>query len=439
MVDVPTISDAQYAFDLVKAICTEVGPGQPGSMQERQRAAWIQKVLELHLGAENVAVEEFTLAPGAFLGSLPVSALFLLATALLNLAIGRFPWLPPWLTAPAALVLSSLALASFFCEFIRYQEFLDPLFPQTRSDNVIGKLRRPGAQNVTRLLIVSGHHDSAQENTWIGLLGYALFVTVPTILIGLVGMLIMSLIQTAGLITVSAPLLQMGTLGWGMLTFPVIPAVVFAMLFNRGRKEGGTVPGAADNLSACGVVVALARFLAKKPEYIPADTEIRFVSFGSEEAGLLGSRRYVTRHLEELKRLDARLLNYETIAHPEITILTSDVNGVKHAPEMVNSLVAAAHRAGVPFRVAPSPIGGGGNDAGPFSQAGLKASTLLPFKMPQQVVAFYHQKRDRPEILTLEPLLNVLKLSLEWIRCGGEAEEGSGTQPGNHLPVEPLP
>ena len=180
------------------------------------------------------------------------------------------------------------------------------------------------------------------------------------------------------------------------------------------------MPGAADNLSASALAVTMCRFLVKNPSYIPDNTEIRFISFGSEEAGLRGSRRYVARHLEELKRLDARLLNFETVAHPEIGILTTDVNGVKNAPEMVKSVAAAAERAGVPFKVKPYPTGGGGSDAGSFSQAGLKATTLLPFKVPQQIVAFYHQKWDRPEVLTLEPLLNVLKLTLERVCNGGE-------------------
>jgi len=35
-------------------------------------------------------------------------------------------------------------------------------------------------------------------------------------------------------------------------------------------------------------------------------------------------------------------------------------------------------------------------------------------------VAFYHQKWDAPEVLTLEPLLNVRKLTFEWVRNGGE-------------------
>jgi hypothetical protein len=36
------------------------------------------------------------------------------------------------------------------------------------------------------------------------------------------------------------------------------------------------------------------------------------------------------------------------------------------------------------------------------------------------MVAFYHQKWDGPEVLTMEPLLNVLRLAFEWVRNGGE-------------------
>ena len=73
-----TNNDAHYAIDMVKAICTQVGPGLPGSTQERERAAIIKKELESHLGAGNVLVEEFTVAPWAFLSAYPLSALFML-------------------------------------------------------------------------------------------------------------------------------------------------------------------------------------------------------------------------------------------------------------------------------------------------------------------------------------------------------------------------
>jgi hypothetical protein len=420
MSDVITSNDAEYALDIVKVICTEVGPGLPGSPQERARAAVIKKELESHLGAGNVVVEEFTLAPAAFLSALPMSALCMLAAVLLNTSAGRFRGISPWLTATAALAVSVLAVLSFFLEYILYYEFVDPLFRKKQSVNVIGTLRRPGTQDPRRLLILSGHHDSTWEFTWMRFLGYGLYVTVPTIFIGSITMLAMSIIQLTGVIAGSADIVRVGTLGWVMLAYPVMPAIVFALFFNRGRRNGGTVPGAVDNLSACGVAVAMCRFLVKNPSTIPADTEIRFISFGGEEAGLRGSRRYVERHLDELRRLDARMLNFEMVAHPEIAILTSDVRGVKNSPEMVRSVVAAADRAGVPYKAKPYPTGGGASDAGSFSQAGLKATTLLPFRIPQQVVAFLHQKWDRPEVLTPEPLLNVLKLAFEWIRHGGE-------------------
>jgi hypothetical protein len=83
---------------------------------------------------------------------------------------------------------------------------------------------------------------------------------------------------------------------------------------------------------------------------------------------------------------------------------------------MVKSVVEAAKRAGVPYKVKPYPLGGGGSDAGSFSEEGLKATTLLPFRMPQQTIAFHHQKWDDHENLTIEPLVNVLKLAFEWVR-----------------------
>jgi hypothetical protein len=445
MPEIITADDARYAYELVRTICTEVGPGLPGSPQERERAAIFRKELESHLGAGNVAVEEFAVAPWAGLVALRLSALFMLVAALLNVSIGHFRGVPPWLTAMAALAFSILSPLPFILQDVFGFELLDPLFKKKQSVNVIGTLRKPGTGNAKRLLILSGHHDSAAEITWLRLLGdvkrflmrsgphdsasekgwlclldYGFYVLTGTLVIGFIAMLVMSIIQLTGVITGNASTVRLGTLGWAVLAYPLVLSILFALFFSMERKDGGTVPGAVDNLSGSALAVAMCRFLVKNPAYIPPDTELRFVSFGSEEAGLRGSRHYVECHLDELKRLDARLLNFEMVAHPEIAICTSDVNGtVKNSPEMVASAVAAAERAGVPHKRKSASLGIA-TDAGPFSRAGIKATTLLPFKVPQQQIAFYHQKWDKPEVLTLEPLLNVLRLAFEWERHGGE-------------------
>jgi hypothetical protein len=436
-------SDADYAFEIVKTICAEVGPGLPGSAQEQERAAVFKHELESHLGAEHVVVEEFTLAPGAFLNLYP--GLFMLIAALLNISIGRFAGVSPWITTIAALALSILSPMLFVTEFYFGKELVDPFFKQKQSQNVIGTIRKPGTRNVKRLLILSGHHDSAPENNCLRLLssvnrlltpkdrgdsaredarlrflGILFYLISGTFFLGFVTVLVMSILQLAGVITGNPGIVRIGTLGWILLLYPMLPSIIFGLFSIKSGEKGGTVPGAVDNLSASALAVAMCRFLVNNPSYIPDDTEIRFISFGSEEAGLRGSRRYAARHLDELKRLDARLLNIEMVAHPEINILTADVNGtVKHAPEMVNSVVEAAKRAEIPYRVSTASIGVG-TDAAPFTWAGLKATTLMPFKVPQQTVVFYHQKWDTLDQVTIEPLLNVLKLTMEWIRCGGE-------------------
>jgi hypothetical protein len=419
MPEIVTDLDALYAFDIVKAICTQVGPGLPSSPQERERAEMIKEELVAHLGAENVVMEEFTLAPDAFLSAYPAVFCMIMAV-LLNTSVGRFTGIWPWITSIAALIFSIIPPLSFIVEFLLSQELLDPLFRKKQSINVIGALHKPGTQNVKRLLILSGHHDSALENTWLRFTGYGFYVLSGTFFIGLITLVVLSLIQLAGLAIGSEAVVRAGTLGWVLLVYPIVPSMIYAFFLTRGRTDEGIVPGAADNPSASAVAVAMCRFLVRNPHYIPDDTEVRFIFFGSEEAGLRGSRRYVERHLEELKRLDARLLNYETVAHPQISILASDVNGtVKNSPEMVKSVATAAQRAGVPYKMGSAGIGAG-SDAAPFSRAGLKATTLLAFKVPQQQIAFYHQKRDSSDVLTIEPLLNVLKLTLEWLRCGGE-------------------
>lgn len=245
-----TERDACYALDLVETICTQVGPGLPGSPQERARAAILKKELESFLGAENVVAEEFTFASRAFVSAYPISAFFLLVTTLLNIFAGTFTGRYSWLIILAAFAFSILSPLPFIFEFIYYREWVDPFFKKKQSVNVIGTLCKPGTKNVKRLLLLSGHHDSAPENTWLRFLGYGFFLLTAAWILAFIALPVMSLIQLTGMLAGIDGYVRFGTLGWFLLVYPVLPAILFGLFFNRGWKNGGTVPGAADNLSA---------------------------------------------------------------------------------------------------------------------------------------------------------------------------------------------
>jgi hypothetical protein len=97
MPEIITDNDAQYAFRIVKKICTEVVPGLPGSSQEREKADIIKKELESHLGTDNVSTEEFIFAPEAFLSSYSICAHFMIFATQLNISMGHIMWASPWL------------------------------------------------------------------------------------------------------------------------------------------------------------------------------------------------------------------------------------------------------------------------------------------------------------------------------------------------------
>ena len=93
-----------------------------------------------------------------------------------------------------------------------------------------------------------------------------------------------------------------------------LPVCVFiGFTFTEREKNGGSVPGAIDNLSAVSILLMIGRILKRHPELQPEDTEIRLVTFGCEEAGTRGSRAYVRAHEAELRAADAVFVNIESI------------------------------------------------------------------------------------------------------------------------------
>lgn len=77
---------------------------------------------------------------------------------------------------------------------------------------------------------------------------------------------------------------------------PPAPQIIVGAHLDAYRDS----PGASDNASGVAALLELARYL--KSLEIPEGIGLTFVAFGAEEAGLVGSRRYVEQHADELKR-----------------------------------------------------------------------------------------------------------------------------------------
>jgi hypothetical protein len=418
-----TGADADYMFGVIKKICTEVGPGIPCSPQEEQRAMILKEEMEKLVGPENVAVEKAILAPGAVFGWFRWGCLLAVLSVIFFFTrqASGFPLLFAFLAFVCILLVNVTAVFEFFL----MGEFVDFLYKKRESQNVIGTIRRKGqsANDIKRLLIVSGHHDSAIQFNWLTYLGFGYYLALAFIFISLVSLLIGTGAELFSLLLSgkSLPWAQQSMFRASVFVGPL--GFISAFFFLGSQKDGGTVPGAADNLSACAVALGVGRVLARHPELIPPGTEVRMITFGAEEAGMRGALRYVEQHREELERLDARVCNLDTIIRPKIVIHTTDGNSfVKNSPEVYNGLVHAARAAGVPHAKMPFPTFGGGTDALPFSRYGIKAASLVAMAVPAQMIRWYHTPRDQYTLYEDEKeggtrgLSNALKLCVEWIR-----------------------
>lgn len=403
--------DGEYAYQLVKKICTEVGPGCPCTPQERARAMIVKNELETIV--DTVDMEEFTCSPGSFFGWFRVGVVLAVVSAIFY-ALSFTPTNPVFF-ASLAFGIGLFIFLMMIYEFFMYKEFIDVLFRKKRSQNVVGRIKCQGEPK--RIIIFSGHHDSAPEFTWLRHLKFGYYIAEGFLIYGVIGLLANSSINLASILwSFSTP--EWVTIHFYILFYLVLPpSFIFGMFFVGSSNNGGKVPGAVDNLSAVACALAVGRILKNHRDLIPPDTEVRLISFGSEEAGTRGSANYVRSHLAELKEKDVRCLNIETISEPRITIFKSDLNAaLRTSPELVKQVVQAAESAHVPHRVKPFPFGGGGTDAIPFTRMGIKCVSVYSLKAPAQMIAFYHQRTDNYDKLNKEALQNVMKIALELVR-----------------------
>ncbi len=377
--EAPSLS-SRRALQLTDGWIKRFGGRLAGSEACRQTAEEVKTELQRVCGAARL--EPFLTHTGVFAGFYRIDASIYAAAVILLLLNQPLP----------AGVLASFMVTAAGLQFGWYVELYDRLYPQKECFNVSAVLEPRGEAH--RQLILSGHHDSAQELSF--LKGnqklYGLKILVPDVF----RMLAM----------VSAWVWVVWRLVSGE-TPPFIPSLkvmlvlglyfVFTKFFLFGPQA---TPGAGDNLIASAMLVELARRFAlptRSGQSVLEHTRLIFLSFDAEESGVRGSRAWVREHADLLMAAPTTVLNIDSIYNLcDLQFLVSDLNS--HVPldrSLVNTCIQIAKEMGYSAAPLKMVFGGGATDAAEFARRGVQATTMIA--MPATLVRdglVYHTMRD---------------------------------------------
>lgn len=370
-------------IDLISDIIQRFGPRPAGSEAEKNAQRYIAgRAKEL---TDNVRYLEFEEYLDARFGKLK----YYVALYLASLAFY-------WFSKEIALGLSAVNVFFLVMDLMMYRDVLTT-FPggKETSANVDAVLEPQGEVNST--IVLSGHMDSTREYTWwykLGEWGIKL-----TILAG-----VLMVLQLVFNIVIFFYPFSYSHLVWAI--FVALSPVLIVYWDMHGEEA---VPGAQDNLS--GITIAYHTFQsfanpAQKGKSNLQHTRLRFVSFGSEERGLCGSRAYVKAHKNQLKKENAYLVNIDGVRLVnEVAVVEHELmNGTKHHPELINGIKKSFKAQNLPLKSAMVPIGG--TDAVSFARAGLPSVTMIGMSAKEYDFT-YHTRHDLIEHIEPQSLENV--------------------------------
>ncbi|SDE03997.1 PA domain-containing protein [Priestia aryabhattai B8W22] len=157
-------------------------------------------------------------------------------------------------------------------------------------------------------------------------------------------------------------------------------------------------PGANDDASGTAMVLELARVF----KTLPTDTELRFVTFGAEEVGLLGSEHYVGELSEDEKNRIVGMFNLDMVGSRDAGDLV--MNTADGTPNLVTELAQASSTR---LNGSPTPFQAGGrSDHVPFAEAGIPAALFI--HSPSE--PWYHTPEDTLDKISKEKLQDVAEI-----------------------------
>ncbi|MHA1230709.1 MAG: M28 family peptidase [Candidatus Helarchaeota archaeon] len=398
-----------YMYNFIKKICDQIGPRIGWSGNEKRAAETIKE--ELNKYCDETTIEEFEYSRSFYkMFSIPL-ILNLMGVFFYLIILMDFNNLINIYASIISCICFSLSLFFLFGQFIFNKDVMKIFARSGKSQNVIGKMR---VKEPKWVIIFSGHHDSTWHFTLMGKLKEKFLIFMVIVIFFLFASLIMSIINMIyfllmleynAILDLITRIIYVGT----------IPFLGTFSLFMIDKRR--PILGANDNLSGVAVVLGIAKYLAEHGR--PKNIETWFISFGSEEGGLHGSKAFVKKHEKELSKDNIILINLDTIGYGTPRIIRKEILK-SHDQRVVELIDVAANNLQIQHRIMGS--GGGRTDAMSFTEKGYKASSIITLEEGKKMPPHYHTVKDTPEIIDPKSLKNILKISLELIRLIDEEE-----------------
>jgi hypothetical protein len=363
---------------LVKDILKNIGVRPPGSKNEQNTAKLIQKEFSKH--CNEVHVENFYCTPGSHYFWIHVSNIlfvFGLITYFTN----------PFITS----VFIGLSYLNFFVHRIFNIDLYRFMFEKKISQNIIGKI--PSKKKTKKTIIFTAHHDSGKISKLMNW-KHGIYLIYLDILFACISIIILAInffININSLFLFSVLLIKF----------------IFAIIVTKTLYTKKFSLGANDNLTSVQLLVNISKKIKQQE-----NTEIRFISFGAEELGCLGSSNYVNKHLKELK--NTIVINFESIASGNyFGFMDSERIFTKYNKKLNLNLKKLLNKnKGKLFKKTVGNLGI--SDAGPFAKHKIPAATIIAINKEGQIPN-WHSKHDTFENINEYNLKILEKTVVEFI------------------------
>ena len=364
---------------LVKDIIKKIGPRPPGSKNEKKASNLIKK--EFLKTCDDVKIENFYCTPSSHYFWIHVSNM-LFVFGLLTYYTHPF----------IAGVFIAFSYLNFFIHRIFNIDLYGFLFDKKISQNIIGTI--PSEKKTKKTIIFTAHHDSGKisklMNWKYGV--YLIYLDIVFAFASIIILLVNFFFGTNSKLLFSILILKF----------------VLALIITKTLYINKYSLGANDNLASVQLLVNISKKI--KPLN---NTEIKFISFGAEELGCIGSNNYVNKHLKELK--NTVVINFESIASGRyFGLMNSEKLFTKYDRTLNNNLKKLIRKnKGKVFNKSVGTLGI--SDAGPFAKNNIPAATIIAVNKYGKIPN-WHSNEDTIENINEKNIKILEKLIIEFLK-----------------------